>query len=71
MIDPTIYQALAIASALKLYASTKIKVSSSYTPTAMMRTATRITGQTFRARDYLGASAALRAHAATIGEQAR
>jgi hypothetical protein len=57
--SPATYQALAIKHALKLYAATGIKVNRAYTPSAMLTTATRITGQRFTRRDYAGAIAAL------------
>lgn len=53
------YQALVVRKALQLYAKTGIKANSAYTPSAMMRTAERITGRRFKSRDYLGATAAL------------
>ena len=61
-INPSTYQALVIAKALELYARTGIKANRAYTPTAMMRMATKITGKTFRPRDYLPAAQALRDH---------
>lgn len=60
------YQALAIAKALELKARSNIRVNSAYTPTKMMQMARKLTGQKFAARDYLGAAAALRAHAETL-----
>lgn len=59
--DPQAYQALVLAKALELYAHTGMKANRAYTPSAMMRTAARITGLRFRARDYLVAANALRA----------
>lgn len=61
IIKPTIYQAVAIKIALQTYARHKILVNRAYTPKAMMATASRITGKTFRPRDYLGAAKALAA----------
>ena len=58
--DPEVYRALTIASALRLYARTGIKANRAYTPKAMMAMAGKITGQTFRAKDYLGAATALK-----------
>lgn len=52
-INPTLYRALAIKHALKLYAHTGIKVNRAYTPRAMMRAVEEITGKKFRVRDYL------------------
>ena len=57
------FRALSIAKALSLYAKTGIKVNRAYTPKAMMAAAAAITGQRFRARDYLGAAEALTAYA--------
>ena len=56
-----VLQILAIATGLEIYSKTKRQVARAYTPKAMMQTAARLTGQTFRARDYLGAAQALRA----------
>jgi len=60
-----LYRAAAIRTALALYAKTGLKVNRAYTPTAMMRAASSITGRTFKARDYAGAIAALEAWIAT------
>ena len=60
MNSPTIFQALAIKSALELYHKHKMRVNSSYTPRAMMRTAQNITGEVFKSRDYKGAAKALK-----------
>lgn len=59
-IEPRLFQALVVAKALEMYARFGIKANSAYTPANMMRTATRITGRTFNARDYEGAARALR-----------
>lgn len=57
---PAIYQAMVIRSALRLYAKTGMQVNRAYTPSAMMRTARRITGvKGLKSRDYAGAAAAL------------
>lgn len=56
-----VFAMLTVKSALKLYAKTGIKVNRNYTPSAMIRTASRMTGQAFKPRDYLGAVAALEA----------
>ena len=53
------YQALVLKSGLKLYANTGMRPNRAWTPTAMMRLAAHITGKKFKARDYLGAAAAL------------
>jgi len=55
-----VFAMAAIASALRLYAETGLKVNSAYTPRNMIAAATRYTGIQFKARDYLGAAAALR-----------
>ncbi|MBS3648827.1 hypothetical protein KEU06_09435 [Pseudaminobacter sp. 19-2017] len=55
----SVFQAITIKTALKLYAKTGIKANRAYTPKAMMTMAEKITGQKFRARDYLGAVAGL------------
>ena len=58
-IAPRAYQAVIIASALRLYAKTGIKANRAYTPTNMIRKAREITGKTLAARDYVGAAQAL------------
>lgn len=55
-----IFRATAIASALKLYANTGMKMNRAYTPTAMMKAAHQITGLKFKPRQYLEAAAALK-----------
>lgn len=60
MIDPQAYQRLVIARALEFYARTGTKVNTAYTPKNMMAAAARLTGKTFKARDYAGAAKALR-----------
>ena len=57
------YQATVIAKALEIYAKHKLRVNRTYTPAAMMAQAERLTGRTFKARDYLGAAKALRKEA--------
>lgn len=57
--EVSVYAMITLKSALSLYAKTGMKVNRAYTPTAMMRTASRMTGRTFKARDYAGAIAAL------------
>lgn len=61
-IDPGVFQALTIASALDLYAKTGMRANRSYTPTNMIRAAMSITGKKFKSRDYLLAAKALRDH---------
>lgn len=53
------YQAAVIASALRAYARTGMKMNRAYTPKAMMAKAAEITGKKFKARDYEGAAKAL------------
>lgn len=54
-----VFQATALANALKLYAKTKMQMTRGVTPGRMMKMAGEITGKTFRARDYMGAAVAL------------
>lgn len=58
-VSPAIFQALAIAKALRLYHGTGMKVNSAYTPINMRLMAEKITGQRFKSRDYLGMAQAL------------
>ena len=60
-LDPRGYQALALKHALRLYDRTGMKPNAAYTPKAMLATAAKITGQSFKARDFKGAIAALEA----------
>lgn len=62
-IHPRLYQAVVIASGLRLYAKTGMKPNRAYTPSAMMRVAENILGRKFRAREYLVAADALSAWA--------
>lgn len=55
----SIYQAIAIETALRMYARTGMRVNRMYTPKNMMATATAITGKKFKARDYCVAADAL------------
>lgn len=59
--DPALYQMTVISKALEVYATHKLRVNRAYTPKAMMATASRLTGRTFKPRDYAGAAKALRA----------
>lgn len=61
--NPSIYQALVIAKALRLYAKTGIKVNTMYTPLNMRLMAEKITSQRFKSRDYLAMADALEAFA--------
>jgi len=55
MTDPNLYRALAIAKALKLYDNIGMKVNKAYTPTAMLRSAARITGNNYKRGEYMKA----------------
>lgn len=54
-----IVQALTIRRALMLYAQTGMKVNRAYTPTAMLNTASNITGKKYKRGQYLIAAAEL------------
>lgn len=54
-----VFQAITLKSALKMYAAHKIRVNRTYTPSAMMHTAQKITGKKFKPRDYEAAIRAL------------
>lgn len=58
--DVNRYQFLALAIALELYSRTHRAVSLAYTPKAMIHTASRLTGRSFKPRDYIGAANVLR-----------
>lgn len=60
-VPPAIFQALKIASALRLYALHGIKANRSYTPKNMIAAASKITSQAFKPRDYMKAAVALTA----------
>lgn len=62
----SVYAMTALASALKLYARTGLKVNRAYTPKAMLEAASRYTGQTFKRGQYMEASDALRAKAQEV-----
>lgn len=53
------FQAIVIASGLKMYAKTGMKPNRMYTPKNMMAMAMKMTGQKFKARDYVQAADAL------------
>jgi hypothetical protein len=57
--DPKTFQIVALKHGLKLYAKTKMLPNRLWTPKNMMATAEKLTGQKFKAQDYLGAAAAL------------
>ena len=48
----TTFQALTLRSALSLYAKAKVQVNRLYTPSAMLRTATHITGHAYKRGQY-------------------
>lgn len=54
-----VYRAKVIAMGLRLYARTGMKPNRAYTPTAMLKAATAITGGRFKRGQYLAAAAAL------------
>lgn len=54
-----VFAMAALASGLRLYAKTRMLPNRAWTPKAMMAAATYHTGQTFKARDYIGAADAL------------
>lgn len=58
-VDSQVFQARVLASALRLYDKTGIKPNSAYTPGAMLATAGRLTGQTFKRGQYIQAAEAL------------
>lgn len=53
---PRIYQAVAIAAALRTYAKTGMQVNTAYTPAAMLRTAANITGKQYKRVDLVRAA---------------
>lgn len=53
--QPQLFQAMAIKSAIRVYAKTGMKVNRAYTPKNMMAMAQKITGKARKARDYQGA----------------
>lgn len=54
-----VFSAITIAHALKLYAETKMQVNRAYTPTAMLKAASSMTGKTFKRGQYMEAYKAL------------
>ena len=55
------YRAIAIKHGLRLFAATGLRPNRSWTPSAMMKAASGITGRKYAARDYAGAVADLTA----------
>jgi len=70
IVTPRHFQAAIVASALKMYIKTGMRANRAYTPKSMMRTATAITGQSFKPRDYEGAAMALRRYAGIEPDEA-
>jgi hypothetical protein len=66
-----VYRARVIASGLRLYAKTKMKPNRAYTPTAMLKAASEMTGMTFKRGEYLRAAQELSDLADVIDPQAR
>jgi hypothetical protein len=60
----SVFQCKVIARALRFYNDTGMKVNRAYTPTNMLRTASALTGQTFKRGEYIKAAEALDALAA-------
>lgn len=58
-----VYRAIALASALKLYANTGMKANRMWTPTNMLSTATSITGKKYKRGEYMTAHTDLKAWA--------
>lgn len=54
-----VYRITVIASALRFYAKTGMKVNRAYTPTAMLNAASEMTGKKFKRGQYLEAAVAL------------
>ena len=69
--DVNIFRAIAIASALRFYSKTGMRVNRAYTPKAMIAAASQMCGRTFKARDYIGAAEALEALADAAKEAPR
>lgn len=57
-----LYVAIAVKHGLKLYMATGMKPNRAWTPTAMLRKASEITGQEFKRGQYAQAVAALDAY---------
>lgn len=55
----SVFAMAAIASALRIYAKTGMKMNRAYTPKAMLAAAARYTGKTFKRGQYLAAAEAL------------
>jgi hypothetical protein len=57
--DPTLYQMLAVRTALRAYAAHKLRLNAHWTPTRMMAKASSLCQQSFKPKDYEGAAKAL------------
>lgn len=69
-VDPALFQAVALASGLRLYAKTGMRPNRMWTPSAMIAKAREITGnKKLKARDYVGAADALKAWADAHAEK--
>lgn len=68
-VSPAIFQALAIAKALRLYHGTGMRVNSAYTPINMRLMAEKITSKKFKSRAYLEMAAALEEFAHNLSTQ--
>ena len=66
----SVFRALTIARALRLYDKTGMKVNRAYTPTAMLKAAAEITGLTFKRGEYEKAAQALTLFAETTAQHA-
>lgn len=51
-----LFRAVVIGSALRTYAQTGLRMNRAYTPTAMLKAATGITGKTYRRGEHLKAA---------------
>lgn len=56
-----VFRARVIATGLRLYAKTKMMPNRHYTPTAMLRAASEMTGEKYKRGEYLKAAADLTA----------
>ena len=63
-----VFRAKAIASGLRLYAKTGMRPNRAYTPTAMLKAATEITGITFKRGQHEQAAQALNEWADTAAK---
>lgn len=62
----SVFRALSIASGLRFYAKTGMKINRAYTPSNMLRAATEITGKKYKRGEYERAAADLTAWAQTM-----